>query len=178
LAQSKVILRDWLATDAGSLALIANHCQIATMLRNNFPFPFSINNATDFIYRSKKNTAFNIQKAIIFKDKLVGAIGLELKDDVFKYNAEIGYWITPDQWGKGIATESVKLMIDFAFKAHPVKRIFAEVFSDNSASVRVLEKCSFEKEAILKNAIIKNGQFQDCYIFAIQNQHFLLPSNT
>jgi len=178
LAHTKIILRDWLANDAGDLALIANHPHVAIMLRNNFPFPFSINNATDFIYRSNKNTDSSIQKAIIFNDKLVGAIGVELKDDVFKYNGEMGYWITPDYWGKGIATESVKLMIDFAFKVHPMKRIFAEVFSGNSASVRVLEKCNFEKEAILKNAIIKNGQFQDCYIFAIQNQHFLLPSNT
>jgi ribosomal-protein-alanine N-acetyltransferase len=178
LAHSHILIRDWLANDAGDLALIANHPQVAVMLRNNFPFPFSIHNATDFIFRSKKNTDFSIQKAIIFKDKLVGAIGVEWKDDVFKYNGEIGYWVTPDHWGKGIATESVRLMVDFAFKVQPVKRIFAEVFSDNSASVRVLEKCNFEKEAVLKNAIIKNGQFQDCYIFAIQNQHFFIPPKT
>lgn len=168
-------MRDWRTTDAGDLALIANNHQVAEMLRNNFPFPFSIDNATDFIYRSLKNSNNNFQKAIVFKGKLVGAIGIELKADVFKYNGEIGYWITPAFWGKGIASDTVKLMVDLAFKQLNLKRIFAEVFSNNAASIRVLEKCNFEKEAILKNAIFKNGQFQDCYIFAIQNTHFLVP---
>jgi ribosomal-protein-alanine N-acetyltransferase len=172
-----ITLRNWSASDTHDLAIIANYEQVAALLRNNFPTPFSIAHATDFIDRNRKQSDGNIQKAIICNDKLVGAISVELKDDIFKYNAELGYWVTPDFWGKGIATKAIELMIELTFAQLKINRLYAEVFSNNAASIRILEKCNFVKEGILKNAIFKNGQFLDCYIFALYIEPKFLPIN-
>lgn len=175
MESSAINLRNWNAADAYDLAIIANHRQIASSLRDNFPFPFSLTHATDFIRRNIKNNERNIQKAIICNGKLVGAIGVELKEDIFKYSGELGYWVTPEFWGKGVATQSVKLMVALAFYHLKMNRMYAEVFGNNMASLKILEKCNFEKEAILKNSIFKDGQFLDCYIFALQNELNFIP---
>ena len=170
-------LRNWLATDAGDLSIIANHKEVAAMLRDNFPYPFSIHHATDFIRRCIKNSNKNILNAILYKEKLVGAISIEIKEDVSPNNGELGYWITPQYWGQGIASASVSKMVQLGFNEFKINRIYAEVFSNNLASIKVLEKCNFQKEDKIKNAVFKNGQFQDCYIFAIQNQQYYSSFN-
>ena len=58
-------------------------------------------------------------------------------------NAEIGYGLEPEYWGKGYATEAVIAAVDWALKQPSVKRIEAETEPGNIASQRVLEKAGF-----------------------------------
>jgi RimJ/RimL family protein N-acetyltransferase len=55
----------------------------------------------------------------------------------------------------------VNLICDYGFRELGVIKIYSGVFSFNTASQRVLEKCGFEREAVLKNAVIKNGKIWD-----------------
>ena len=58
--------------------------------------------------------------------------------------AEIGYGISEEYQNNGYATEAVKALIQWVFTAPQVIAIEAETESENTASIRVLEKCGFK----------------------------------
>ena len=75
-------------------------------------------------------------------NSLVGLIGLH-KIDQYNGNAELGYFLSPEHWGKGYATEAVSLAADYAFSWLHLRKLYARVFETNLASIRVLEKNGF-----------------------------------
>ena len=75
--------------------------------------------------------------------------------------AEIGYWLAEPFWGRGIVTDAVRALVPVAFEQTDIVRIQAGIFSNNPASMRVLEKCGFVREAVHRNAITKNGVMMD-----------------
>jgi RimJ/RimL family protein N-acetyltransferase len=106
--------------------------------------------------------------AIVVDGKAVGGIGIVLQKDVERIGAEIGYWIGENYWNRGVMTEAVKQMVDYAFNHFPLQKIFAPVFDFNTASQKVLHKAGFECEAILKQAAIKNDKIIDLHYYSIQ----------
>jgi RimJ/RimL family protein N-acetyltransferase len=63
-------------------------------------------------------------------------------------------------------TGAVSALTDFWFQNFPVRRISAEVFANNPASARVLEKAGFVFEGRLKNCVIKNRELLDSLLYA------------
>ena len=105
--------------------------------------------------------------AIEYKGSAIGGIGIIQQKDIFRKNAEIGYWLGEKFWDKGISTKALKAMIKYSFDTFDIIRIFAHVFESNIASIRVMTRCGFSEEARLKNAVIKNNKIQDCIIYSI-----------
>jgi RimJ/RimL family protein N-acetyltransferase len=99
--------------------------------------------------------------------EVAGGIGIVLRDDIYHQNGIIGYWLAEPFWGKGIMPHAVGLITEYAFANLGLIRLQAGVFSKNMASMRVLEKAGYHKEAILKNAVIKSGEIMDEHIFAV-----------
>ncbi|MEO6167985.1 MAG: GNAT family protein, partial [Chitinophagales bacterium] len=99
-----------------------------------------------------------------------GDIGLVLKNDVYRLNAEIGYWLAEPHWNKGIATAALKETVDYAFKIFAVNTIYACVFEQNKVSMKVLLKSGFQLESIQKNWVIKNSIVMDEYVFTIRRK--------
>ena len=86
-----------------------------------------------------------------------------MNKDVFRLNAEIGYFIAKDFWEKGLATQAVKKMTEYAFANFDIVRLVAGVFDFNTSSMNVLKKNGCHLESIRKNAVIKNGKIiADC----------------
>jgi RimJ/RimL family protein N-acetyltransferase len=105
--------------------------------------------------------------AIEVDGEAVGGIGAQFKDDVFRQNAEIGYWLSEQYWGRGLMSKAVDMLVDHVFLQYPdIHRIYADLFAYNPASARVLQKCGFHLEAIHKNAVIKNGKVVDEHRYA------------
>ena len=154
--------------DALDLVFLANNINIWNNVRDYFPHPYSQEDADFFIDLCKKEKP-KVTFAIEDNNKLCGVIGLVLQKDVYKHSAEIGYWIGEPFWRKGIATNAVKQMVEYAFQELKLERIFAGIFEYNKASMRVLDKCGFQLEGISKKALIKNGRFWDEYRYAIVN---------
>jgi RimJ/RimL family protein N-acetyltransferase len=69
-------------------------------------------------------------------------------------------------WGRGIMTEAVAAVTDFCFDDFPLRRISAEVFANNPASARVLEKAGFTFEGRFKNNVMKDGHVLDSLLYA------------
>lgn len=100
-------------------------------------------------------------------NQLVGII--EVMDLDTKVNKlTMGYFLAEKFWGNGIATESVRRLVEFLFKEVGVNRIEAEVMPANLASKNVLIKNGFFKEGLLRQATFWSGKgVVDLEIYAI-----------
>lgn len=160
-------LRPWTIEDLDSLVKYANNFNIAKNLMDVFPHPYSIEDGRFFIDMATKNTPPNIL-AIEVNGEAAGAIGLHLQNDVYRKNAELGYWLAEPHWGKGIVTGAIVQMVDYGFQNWDINRIYARPFGYNIASQKALEKAGFNLEARLEKTIFKNGEFHDEIIYAIR----------
>ncbi|MFS0673580.1 GNAT family N-acetyltransferase [Ornithinibacillus sp. 179-J 7C1 HS] len=77
-------------------------------------------------------------------NKIIGDIGFKGKPDLHK-SVEVGYGITPSEQNKGIATEALRCIINWAFTSNMVNKITAECLVDNTPSIKVLEKLNMKK---------------------------------
>ena len=77
---------------------------------------------------------------------------------MYRLNAEIGYWLGEEHWGKGIMTNVIRSIIKYIFENFDIKRIYAMPFATSIGSVKTLEKAGFTKEATIHKGVIKNGK--------------------
>lgn len=159
-------LREWTIDDADALAKYANNPKIANNLTDNFPHPYTKKNAIFFISNITTMDT-NLIYAIDHQGEAVGGIGLHMQDDVYRKNAELGYWLAEAYWGKGIMTRLIPKAIESGFDKLDIHRIYARPYGRNIASQRVLEKCGLKLEARLKEAFYKNNQYEDELIYTI-----------
>ena len=142
-------LRELEITDKKKLAELCNNKKIWDNLRDYMPFPYTEDNANDFIkYCQGENPQYTF--AIEYNGEFVGTIGLVRQTDIYKLTAEIGYWIGEPYWGMGIATKAVQLITEYGFNELGLVRIYTGVFAFNKASQRVLEKVGFKLECIFE----------------------------
>jgi RimJ/RimL family protein N-acetyltransferase len=158
-------VRPWRLDDAESLAKHANNRKVWLGLRDLFPHPYTIQDAHEFLQRTVSEQPA-MKFCIQIEGAAVGGIGAHLRQDVHRHTATVGYWLGEEFWGRGIMTEAVTAVTDFCFNNFPLRRISAEVFANNPASARVLEKAGFSCEGRLKNNVVKNGQILDSLLYA------------
>ena len=95
-----------------------------------------------------------------------GAVGLYYLNRELR-KAELGFWLMPAFWGRGIITESVPLAIDYGLKKMHLKRIEAEVETENSMSTRIMKKLKFVHEDTKKDCEMKNGHYISLDIYSL-----------
>lgn len=157
----KVRLRRLTIVDAPALADEANDPLVARTLRDYFPHPYSVDDALRFIETAEEHTDPVTQFVIEADGEVAGVMGVFVGEDVMRRNGEIGYWLGRRWWGRGIATEAVRQVCDYGFGTLKLDRVYAEVFGNNPASVRVLEKAGFCLEYRLPAVIVKDGDVLD-----------------
>lgn len=163
---NKSILTNWKLSYKEELIQEANNPNIARYLRDGFPHPYT-EEAADFWLGMNQNVPVPHRFAITVDGKFAGGIGLELKEDVHRCNAELGYWLGEQYWGQGIVTEAIQAIVKYGFKTFEITRIFADVYDGNIGSRRALEKAGLKLEAIARKGIIKNNQILDKYVYSI-----------
>lgn len=155
-----MLLRPWRGEDIPALVRIADNPRIAASMRDGFPHPYTPADAAHFITQVAADERALIL-AIEYDGAPVGSIGVHPFDDVYRHTGEIGYWLAEPFWGKGIVPAAVRALLPVAFDRFSLQRLQAGVFSTNTASMRVLEKCGFVREAVHHRAVFKLGQFLD-----------------
>ena len=98
--------------------------------------------------------------------RFIGDCGLKISEADNRL-AQIGYTLAPQYWSHGYAQEAVRALIDYAFSNFPIHRITASVDPRNVASVRVLEKSGFAKEAHFRQSEWFKGAWADDAIYAV-----------
>jgi ribosomal-protein-alanine N-acetyltransferase len=165
LSGARCKVRPWLMTDVEPLVRHANNPRVAAQLRDRFPHPYTRRHAADFL-RFATAPADPTNLAIEVDGEAAGAIGYVAGSDVERYSAEIGYWLGEAYWGRGIVTEALVLVTEHVFDAMNMLRLYALPFADNAASVRVLEKAGYEREATLRSSSVKAGVARDQALYA------------
>ena len=160
------VVRSFSPADAPSIARHANNRAIWINVRDQFPFPYALKDAERFI-RDAAGTEPQTDFAIAVDRAAVGAVGLRLKKDIWRRSAEIGYWLGQEFWGRGIATEAVRAVTGYAFNHYDVCRVYAGAYEWNLASMRVLEKAGYTREARLRKAATKDGRTIDLVLYAV-----------
>jgi [ribosomal protein S5]-alanine N-acetyltransferase len=163
------ILRNWTIGDAPALSRHADDPRIARWMRDAFPSPYTLEDARRFISMATGETQ-NLFLAIEADGEARGGIGIHPLDDVKRRSAEIGYWLSASCRGRGIATDAVRALVPVAFSRYDIVRLQAGIFSGNDASIRVLERCGFIREAVHKNAITKNGMLHDEIVYVFTDE--------
>ncbi len=160
-------IRKWKLTDASDLASALSNKHIQDNLRDGLPYPYTEKDNMDYIsamLSANENDTFAF--AIIVDNKVIGSIGVFRQENIHRQTAELGYYIAEEYWGKGIMTEAVKQICDYVFKNSDIIRIYAEPFSYNRASCRVLEKAGFQYEGTLRSNAVKGGKVIDMKMYA------------
>ncbi|MGH2649423.1 MAG: GNAT family N-acetyltransferase [Ginsengibacter sp.] len=162
------LLRPFQISDKQALAKHANNEKIGSNLRDQFPFPYTEADAEWFINFVLQKNNNPIRNFIIeINNEAAGAIEVRPGEDVYRLNAEIGYWLGEEHWGKGVMTRVIKSFVKYIFENSDIKRVFAIPFETSTASIRALEKAGFIKEATIKKGVIKKGKILDYYIYSI-----------
>ncbi len=165
-------IRSYEVNDKSALIKYANNYKISKDLRDSFSYPYTEKDA-DLWISAATNQNPQLNFAIASSNELIGGIGLMLQPDVYRFSAEIGYWIAEPFWGKGIASLALIALSKYAFEQFDLNRIFAGVFQCNSASMRVLEKSGFKLEGRFRKAVYKENSFKDQLMYSILREELL-----
>ena len=136
----RLLLRPGFPEDAQALACAMGDERIARNLAS-VPWPFGEKEAADYLARRTDDSlpSFLIVERTNGAPRIVGGCSIIRRPSGA---VELGYWIAPRDWGRGLATEACQALIQIA-RALGLSRIHASVFDDNPASARVLEKLGF-----------------------------------
>jgi RimJ/RimL family protein N-acetyltransferase len=135
------------------------------------PFPYTDVSADEWLalvatitQQQARPVHFAIRNAA---DALIGGCGFDGFQVGTSHRAEVGYWLARPFWSRGLMTAVVQRACRHAFEEFGLVKITAHVFSHNTASARVLEKCGFHEEGFLRKHFLKDGQFLDARLFLI-----------
>ena len=159
-------VRSFLPDDAPALAKYGNNRAVWRNIWDQHPYPYSLEDAQEWIryaMQQDPETVFAIASA----SETIGCIGMLPQSDVARLSAEVGYWLGQPFWGRGIATESLKVLTEYAFTELGLVRLYATVLEWNPASARVLQKAGYEYEGLLRKSAIKDGRIVDQWLYAI-----------
>ena len=162
LELSKCVVRPMQFSDAVALAKHGNNPKVA--INTSLPSPMSIDTAQQWL-KIRLEQSSRLFCAIEV-DGAVGAISLIFQSEPKHHSAEIGYWLGEEYWNKGIMTEAVQALTEYGFSERNLSRIYAHVFSWNTASMRVLEKGGYQREGWLRQSVVKDGKVVDEAFYA------------
>ena len=136
----RLTLRPGWPEDATALTAAIAH-ESVVMRISRAPWPYGVDDARSFLGRpmSTADMAMMITAMDLPEPRLIGCIGLHRQNGAY----ELGYWLTPDAWGRGYATEAGVQMIEIARIALGLTCLHAGHYADNAASARVLAKLGF-----------------------------------
>ena len=112
------------------------------------------------------NESINWAITLTGSDRLIGFIGY-VRMTKENYRAEIGYLLHADHQGTGVMQEAIECVIQYGFKTLGLHSIEAVVSPENIASIKLLERNKFVREAYFKENEFYNGRFNDTAIYSL-----------
>ncbi|SLN39665.1 hypothetical protein ROJ8625_01860 [Roseivivax jejudonensis] len=142
IAGDKLDLRPLAETDIAWITRFAGDCRVACMT-TSIPHPLPPGAGETFYARAhapdRTEDVWALDARRFGGAPLAGVVSLE---DMGDDQSAIGYWVAPEAWNTGLASDAVAALV----KANPLgnRTIFGSVFQDNPASARVLLNAGFE----------------------------------
>jgi RimJ/RimL family protein N-acetyltransferase len=162
----RLTLRPGWPEDAAAIAQAIGHEDVVTKL-SRVPWPYTEANAAEWLAtpRAKDNVSLSILAHEEATPRLIGGIGIHPAEDLGGH--EIGYWLTPDAWGRGYATEAGRAVLGIAQFAMGLKRLRSRYFVDNPASGNVLKKLGFRPVGRINTYSLARGREAESITLAL-----------
>ena len=169
LRTQRLVLRPFTLDDAPAVQQLASAYEVAlnTLM---IPHPYPPGAAEWWIGTHRAD--FDEDRMIHFAiddGQVAGAMALVNKGDAI---AEIGYWIGVPFWGRGYASEAARAVVRYGFEERGLHRVFAQHFTRNPASGRVLQNAGMIYEGTLRQAIKKWDEYVDVACYGILRADF------
>ena len=160
-----IILHKWTSNDKEALMALCNDVD-RTFLSDRLLYPYTEADADWWLGMVAENDGKEgVWRSIWADAQLIGSISVERKDEGGQAIGEIGYMILTPFWSQGIGTESVRQICEIAFRELELQQIVGNVFPENVASARVLEKNGFQLNGTMTGSIVKNGSLLDVKVY-------------
>lgn len=119
-------------------------------------------------YTSIYEEGTGIRWGITLKDsgKVIGSCGF-LNRIPKHYRAEVGYELSKDHWGQGIASEALEAVVKYGYHHLQLERIEALIEPENVPSQKLVERQGFLREGLLRHYEFARGKFDDLYMYSI-----------
>ena len=111
-------------------------------------------------------TRFQLATTLRETGQLIGNVGIR-RPSADSTDAEIGYELSPEHWGRGYATEAARAVVRFGFTTLGLQRITAWTVAENVGSTRVLEKVGLRPEERLSEHDFYKGRHWDVLVYAL-----------
>jgi len=162
LSTERLILRKLDATDANRIEELAGDYDVAkTTLNISHPYPKGY--ALVFIHSVIESEAKGklVTYAITKKEtnELIGLMAISINSTFNR--GELAYWVGKPYWGQGYGTEAAKALLQYGFEVLKFNRIYAQSFTTNPGSWRIMEKIGLKYEGTLRQHVSRFGNYND-----------------
>jgi len=169
LVTERLVLRELRVSDAAAVAAGAGDRRVAAYLIQ-VPSPYPIALARRWV--AHRIEWWHHGRGVTFAvtlshepDVLLGTVSL--RRYARDRRAELGYWLAQPVWGRGLATEAARAVVDFGFRSLGLVRIYAQVLADNRASLHVLDKLGMVNEGTKRRHIRKGRRLHDVVFYGL-----------
>lgn len=173
----RLLLRPFIRGDVDAVFGYRSRPEVAEYL---FDRPMSHEECAEAVRARASQVAFTtegdkILLAVEERDtgRLVGEVSLIWRSLVDQ-QAEVGYILHPDCWGRGYATEAARALLEFGFGTGALHRIYARCDARNAGSARVMRRLGMREEAHLREHTQVKGRWDEELIFAILEDEWAL----
>lgn len=162
-----VTLRPIETDDAEFLAETINHPDVWPTLGAYEP----LNHHQEREWIESLGESDDVHLLICAENDPVGTVGLNEINDVWG-TAELGYYVHPDAQGNGYASDAAERLVRYAFEAHRLAKVYANVYAGNDASQGVLESVGFQREGVFRDHAHVRGERVDVYRYGLLAEEF------
>ena len=157
-------MRAWRDEDVPALARAANDERILQWMSDSWPSHYTEDDARWWIGTGQHQAG--MAWALCRDDVPCGGVGMHPQTGFLRCNAEVGWWLHPDQWGQGVVPAAAVRVVEQAFNLPEVTRVFAPIHAGNDRSVRVAEKAGMRLESVQPRSAFKRGVVIDRVLYA------------
>lgn len=166
----RLVLRPFNRADVDAVFAYRSLPEVAKYL---FDHPMSFNECADAVRARAGQIAFGSEgdKILLAAEeqatgRVIGEVSLIWRS-VADLQAEVGYILHPEVWGRGYATEAARALLAFAFGPAAMHRVYARCDARNIASARVMQRLGMRQEAHLREHTQVKGRWDEELIYAI-----------
>jgi RimJ/RimL family protein N-acetyltransferase len=164
----KTILRDLSENDLDTIVRWRNDPVVSKCLSDRL----KTKNETETWYNRLKGNPRVWLKAITYDNRLIGYAVIESIDETNRKCELVIIIGESDYWGKGIGLFVLQKMLEHAFVALQMHRVWAVTSRYNERSEKLLKKAGFTHEGILREPIIIDGKFMDLLMYSILENEY------
>jgi len=114
------------------------------------PLPYSEQDGRSFLAEAERKWKGSDERTFAIveyqSDRFLGVVTIRLRD-----GGSLGFWLSRDARGRGVMTEAVKAVVNWARGEHGIERLYITAHPDNVASQRVAEKAGFVRVGITQH---------------------------